>query len=159
MAIRKIFKVNDPQEYEVLRKKSKPVEVFDGRLEELLQDMKDTLKKADGAGLSAVQVGILKRVFLIIDDNGMQEFINPVILETSGENPIKEEGCLSVPGKYGKVERPNKVKVKAQNQFGEEFIKVYTGFYAKAICHEYDHLDGVLYIDKEIKKEKKGRNK
>lgn len=155
MAIRKIFKVSEPEEYEVLRKKSKPVEVYDSRLETLIADMKDTLKKADGAGLSAVQVGILKRVFLIIDDNGMQEFINPVILETSGENPILEEGCLSVPGRYGKVKRPNKVKVKAFNLKGEEFVKVYTGFYAKAICHEYDHLEGILYTDKEIKKEKK----
>ena len=155
MAIRKIFKINDEFELGVLRKKSKPVEVFDTRLADLVEDMKDTLKKADGAGLSAVQVGVLKRVFLIIDENGMQEFINPTIIETSGENPILDEGCLSVPGKYGKVMRPNKVKVKAYNLKGEEFTKVYTGFFAKAICHENDHLDGILYIDKEIKKDKK----
>lgn len=159
MAIRKIFSVNEPEEYEVLRKKSKEVEKFDDRLLILIDDMKDTLKKADGAGLSAVQVGILKRVFLIIDENGVQEFINPVILETSGENPILEEGCLSVPGRYGRVMRPNKVKIKAYNKKGEEIVKTYTGFFAKAICHEYDHLEGVLYIDKEIKKDKKIKGK
>lgn len=161
MAIRKIFKINDQEELAVLRKVSKPVDNFDARLNELIDDMKDTLKKANGAGLSAVQVGILKRVFIIIDDDGtMKEFINPQILEQSGKNPILDEGCLSVPGKYAKVDRPNRVVVKAQNKAGEEFIKEYTGFLAKAICHESDHLDGILYIDKvRDPKEKKRKDK
>ena len=89
----------------------------------------------------------------------MQEFVNPEILETSGENPILEEGCLSVPGRYGRVMRPNKVKVKAYDKNGKEFTKVYTGFFAKAICHEYDHLEGILYTDREIKKEKRVKGK
>ena len=155
MAIRKIFKINDAEELAVLRKTSKPVDKFDGRLAELIEDMIDTMKKADGAGLSAVQVGILKRVFIVSTENGIQEFINPEILEASGECPIKEEGCLSVPGRYGKVVRPNKVVVKAQDKNGNEFVKTYKGFEAKAVAHENDHLNGILYIDIEIKKEKK----
>ena len=87
----------------------------------------------------------------------MVEFINPEILEASGENPILEEGCLSVPGKYGKVMRPNKVKIRAYNKKGEKFDREFVGFFAKAICHESDHLDGILYIDKQIKKEKKNK--
>ena len=160
MAIRKIFKISDEFELSVLRKKSRPVEAFDARLEQLINDMKDTLKKADGAGLSAVQVGVLKRLFIIIDEKGeMVEFINPEILEASGENPILEEGCLSVPGKYGKVMRPNKVKIRAYNKKGEKFDREFVGFFAKAICHESDHLDGILYIDKQIKKEKQAGEK
>ena len=159
MAIRKIFKINNDEELAVLRKTSKPVDKFDDRLNLLIEDMIDTMKKADGAGLSAVQVGILKRVFVVSTEKGIQEFINPEILETSGECPILEEGCLSVPGRYGKVIRPNKVVVKAQDKTGKEFIKTYSGFEAKAIAHENDHLNGVLYIDIEIKKEKKKKDK
>jgi len=155
MAIRKIFKIDNPEELQVLRKISKPVEKFDERLNELIVDMIDTMKKADGAGLSAVQVGILKRVFVVATQNGIQEFINPEILETSGECPILEEGCLSVPNRYGKVKRPNRVTIKAMDKTGKEFIATYTGFDAKAMAHENDHLDGKLYIDIEIKKEKK----
>ena len=156
MAIRKIFKINDEFELAVLRKKSKPVETYDEKLSILIEDMKDTLKKADGAGLSAVQVGVLKRLFIIIDENGdYVEFINPVIIESSGENPTLEEGCLSVPGRYGKVKRPNKVKVMAFTKEGKQFTREFNGFFAKAICHESDHLDGILYIDREIKKDKK----
>lgn len=155
MAIRKIFKINNEEELAVLRKVSKTVDTFDARLSDLIDDMIDTMKKADGAGLSAVQVGILKRVFIVLTENGIQEFINPEILETSGECPILEEGCLSVPGRYGKVIRPNKVVVKAQDKTGKEFIKTYKGFEAKAVAHENDHLDGKLYIDIEIKKDKK----
>lgn len=155
MAIRQILKINNPEELLILRKKSKPVEVFDERLNTLITDMIDTMKRADGAGLSAVQVGVLKRVFVVSTEEGVQEFINPEIIETSGECPILEEGCLSVPGRYGKVIRPNKVVIKAQDKTGKEFIKTYTGFEAKAMAHENDHLDGVLYIDLEIKREKK----
>ena len=159
MAIRKIYKINNEEELAVLRKISKPVEKFDDRLCELITDMIDTMKKADGAGLSAVQVGILKRVFVVSTKNGIQEFVNPQILETSGECPILEEGCLSVPNRYGKVIRPNVVKIKAQDKTGKEFVATYTGFEAKAMCHENDHLDGKLYIDIEIKKEKKKKDK
>ena len=158
MAIRQILKINNPEELSVLRKISKPVEVFDERLNILVNDMIDTMKRADGAGLSAVQVGVLKRVFVVSTSEGVQEFINPEILEASGECPILEEGCLSVPGRYGKVIRPNKVVIKAQDKNGNEFVKTYKGFDAKAMAHENDHLNGVLYIDLEIKKEtKKGK--
>ena len=159
MATRKIYKVDNKEELEVLRKISKPVEKFDERLHELIIDMIETMKKADGAGLSAVQVGILKRVFVVATKDGVQEFINPKILETSGECPILEEGCLSVPGRYGKVIRPNKVVIEAQDKNGNKFVHTYTGFEAKAMAHENDHLDGKLYIDIEIKKEKKQKRK
>ena len=155
MAIRKIFKISNPEELEVLRKVSKPVDKFDSRLNELIQDMTDTMIKADGAGLSAVQVGILKRLFIVSTEKGIQEFINPEIIEASGECPILEEGCLSVPGRYGKVKRPNKVVIKAQDKTGKQFVGTYTGFEAKAVAHENDHLNGKLYIDIEMKKEKK----
>lgn len=155
MATRKIYIVDKPEELAFLRKISKPVDEFNARLGELLDDMKDTMKKADGAGLSAVQVGILKRVFIILSKDGVVEFINPQILEASGECPIMEEGCLSIPGRYGRVKRPNKVVIKAQDRFGNEFIKTFTGFEAKAVAHENDHLDGILYTDIEIKKEKR----
>ena len=159
MAIRRILKINNEEEMAVLRKKSKPVDTFDERLSILIEDMIDTMKKADGAGLSAVQVGVLKRVFVVSTKDGIQEFVNPEILETSGECPILEEGCLSVPGRYGKVKRPNKVVIKAKDKFGKEFVKTYKGFEAKAMAHENDHLDGKLYIDIEIKKDddKKGK--
>lgn len=159
MAIRKIFKINNQEELEVLRKTSKPVDKFDARLNDLIVDMVDTMKKADGAGLSAVQVGILKRVFVVLTEKGVREFINPIILETSGECPILEEGCLSIPNRYGKVKRPNFVRVKAQDRTGKEFVGEFTGFEAKAVMHENDHLDGKLYIDIEIKKEKKKKDK
>ena len=154
MAVREIVLHTD----NFIRKKSKPVKVFDEKLWDLLDDMWETLEVVPGSGLSAVQVGVLKRLFIIIDEKGeMVEFINPEILEASGENPILEEGCLSVPGKYGKVMRPNKVKIRAYNKKGEKFDREFVGFFAKAICHESDHLDGILYIDKQIKKEKKNK--
>lgn len=159
MAIRKIFKINNEEELLVLRKISKPVDKFDDKLKLLIEDMIETMKKADGAGLSAVQVGILKRVFVVATEEGVQEFINPEILETSGECPILEEGCLSVPGRYGRVIRPNKVVIRAYDKNGKQFTKTYTGFEAKAMAHENDHLDGKLYIDIEIKKEKKNKGR
>lgn len=155
MATRKIYKIDNPEELQVLRKISKPVENFDERLSVLIGDMIETMKKADGAGLSAVQVGVLKRVFVVSTSEGAQEFVNPRIIEASGKCPILEEGCLSVPGRYGKVNRPNKVVIEAQDKYGNKFIKTYTGFEAKAMAHESDHLDGKLYIDIEIKKEKR----
>jgi len=159
MATRRILKIDNSEELAILRKTSKPVDNFDDRLALLIEDMIDTMKKADGAGLSAVQVGVLKRVFVVSTQDGTQEFVNPEILEASGECPILEEGCLSVPGRYGKVKRPNKVVIKAKDKFGKEFVKTYKGFDAKAMAHENDHLDGKLYIDIEIKTDnnKKGK--
>ena len=151
MAIRRILKIDNKEDLDFLRKKSKVVESFDERLWVLLDDMGETVRKADGAGLSAVQIGVLKRVFIIIDDDEeIVEFINPEILETSGSCPILEEGCLSVPRHYGKVKRPNIVVVKAYDRNGKEFTRQFVGFSAKAVCHESDHLDGILFIDKTI---------
>ena len=142
-----IIKETDP----TLRKISKPVKEFDERLHILLDDMADTMYKADGAGLSAVQVGVLKRAFVIDVGKGIVEFINPELIKSSGKNKIKEEGCLSVPGKYGYVDRPETVWVKYQDRFGNMVEDKLKGYAAKAFCHEYDHLDGILFIDKATK--------
>lgn len=144
MAIRKILYENDS----ILRKKSKPVMVFDKNLKDLFVDMEETLEKAEGAGLSAVQVGILKRMFIIYDKDKTLYVVNPTILSQSGTNKITQEGCLSVPGKWGDVNRPNKIQVTYQDQNGNQVNKELAGFSAKAFCHEYDHLDGILFIDK-----------
>ena len=151
MAIRNIVQVGD----EVLRKKSAQVEVFDEKLCTLLDDMKETLIKANGAGLAAVQVGVLKRIFLVNFDEQYIEFINPVKIYESGTQ-YGEEGCLSVKGKWGRVTRPAKVVMQAQNREGKTFRITAKGFNAKCLCHEYDHLDGILYVDKakEIYEEK-----
>ncbi len=109
--------------------------------------MKDTLEDAKGAGLAAVQVGVLKRVFIVSVEEGYYEFVNPKILGTSGSQ-YGTEGCLSVKGKWGDVKRPRKVTVEAQDRYGKKFKVVARDFFAKAICHEYDHLDGILYTDK-----------
>lgn len=146
MAIRNIVQMGD----DVLRKTSVEVEVFDKKLSDLLDDMKDTLKKADGAGLACVQIGLLKRVFIIdTKETGYYEFINPKILYSSGSQ-LGQEGCLSVKGKWGKVKRPNTVKIEAFDRNGEKFTLTAHGFFARAICHEYDHLDGILYVDKAV---------
>lgn len=141
--IRKIIFEGD----ETLRKISKPVENFDSRLHELLSDMADTMYKADGAGLSAVQIGVLKRVFVIDVGNGIQEFVNPEMLKCAGTNKIKQEGCLSVPNLYGYVDRPETVWVKYQDRNGNVHEEVLNGYAAKAFCHELDHLNGILFID------------
>ena len=140
MAIRNIRKKGE----EVLRKKSKIVENIDNRTLTLIEDMIDTMYEADGVGLAAPQVGILKRIFVIdvYDGDGARVFINPEILESSGSQ-IGEEGCLSAPGEFGEVERPNYVKVKALNENGEEFVLEAQELLARAIFHEYDHLDGI----------------
>ena len=144
MAYRKILQVGDP----TLRQVSKPVDKIDGDIIALLDDMKETVVAADGAGLAAVQVGVLKRVFVLnVEDEGYFEFINPVITKTAGTQKGKE-GCLSVQHKSGVVERPNKVVVKAFDRDGRLFKLTAYGFFARAVCHEYDHLDGVLYTDK-----------
>ena len=143
MAIRNVVQVGD----DVLRQKCFPVETFDDGLIKLLEDMKDTVKKEQGAGLAAPQVGVLKRVAVVDVEEGYFEFINPVILSQKGEQS-GWEGCLSVRGKSGIVSRPMKVKVSYQDRTGEKHILQAKGFFARAICHELDHLDGVLYIDK-----------
>lgn len=149
MAIRNIVKIGD----DVLRKKCRPVEKFDEKLHILLDDMKETMRKAEGVGLAAPQVGMLKRAFVIeTEETGVIEFINPEILETLGKQ-VGQEGCLSVPERYGDVERPAIVKIKAFDRNGKEFEMVLKKLGARAVCHENDHLDGVLYIDKEIKTE------
>lgn len=149
MAIRNIVKIGD----DVLRKKCRPIEKFDEKLHILLDDMKETMRKAEGVGLAAPQVGMLKRAFVIeTEETGVIEFINPEILETLGKQ-VGQEGCLSVPERYGDVERPAIVKIKAFDRNGKEFEMVLKKLGARAVCHENDHLDGVLYIDREIKAE------
>ncbi|MEG1286536.1 MAG: peptide deformylase [Clostridium sp.] len=144
MAIRNIRKNGD----DVLRKKSKKVEEINSRTITLLKDMAETMYEADGVGLAAPQVGILKRIFVIdvYDDEGLRVFINPEILEVRGSQ-IGEEGCLSVPGELDDIERPNYVKVKALNERGEEFVLEAEELLARAVLHEYDHLEGILFID------------
>ena len=143
MAIRNIIQLGDP----TLRKKSFEVVNFDNKLAQLLDDMKDTLIKAEGAGLAAPQVGVLRRVFVVSVDGEYYECVNPVIVTQSGRQ-VGEEGCLSVKGKYGTVVRPNKVTVKAFDRNGKPFVVEATGFLARAFCHENDHLDGIVYVDK-----------
>lgn len=143
MAIRNIVQIGD----EVLRKKSFPVAEINDKIIQLLDDMKETLKNAEGVGLAAPQVGVLKRIFIVSLDGEYYECINPEIVKTSGTQ-TGEEGCLSVKGKYGTVTRPLKVVVKATDRYGKQFTVKAEGFMARAFCHEYDHLDGVLYVDK-----------
>ncbi|MBE6048770.1 MAG: peptide deformylase [Clostridium sp.] len=144
MAIRNIRLEGD----EVLRKHSKVVEKVDNKILTLIKDMGETMYEADGVGLAAPQVGILKRIFVIdvYDGEGLRVFINPEILETKGVQD-GEEGCLSIPGISEDVKRPNYVKVKALNEKGEEFVLEAEELLARAICHENDHLDGILFID------------
>ena len=143
MAIRSVVQVGD----DVLRQKCFPVEEFDEKLWTLLDDMKDTVKKEEGAGLAAPQVGVLRRVVVVDVEEGYFEFINPVITAQKGEQ-TGWEGCLSVRGKSGVVSRPMKVKLFYQDRTGEKKTLQAKGFFARAICHELDHLDGVLYIDR-----------
>ena len=143
MAIRNVVQVGD----DVLRQRCFEVEVFDEKLWTLLDDMKDTVKKEQGAGLAAPQVGILRRVVVVDVEEGYFECINPVITAQKGEQ-TGWEGCLSVRGKSGVVSRPMKVTLSYQDRNGEKHILKAKGFFARAICHELDHLDGVLYIDK-----------
>lgn len=143
MAIRKILKIGD----ETLRKVSRPVTEVDKRTRQLLDDMAETMYDADGAGLAAPQVGILRRIVVIDVGEGLYELINPVIVATEGQQ-VNPEGCLSVPGRRGTVERPAKVTVRALNRRGKEIEVTGEGYLAMALCHELDHLDGVLYVDK-----------
>lgn len=145
MALRKIRTEEDP----VLQKVSKPVVSFDAKLHLLLGDMKDTLKKADGVGLAAVQIGILRRVVLIDvgDEHGMIEAINGEIIERRGEQQ-EIEGCLSLPGKSGITSRPMYVKFKAQDRYGNWFEAEGEGLFARCVCHEFDHLDGHVFTER-----------
>ena len=139
---RTIVKVGD----EALRKVCKPMQKFDLRLWLLLRDMADTMYKADGVGLAAPQVGILRRVVVIDVGDGLVELVNPEIIASEGEQG-GSEGCLSIPGKRGYVVRPERVTVKAQDRKGKPLELKAEGLFARAICHELDHLDGKLYID------------
>ena len=141
--IREIVQVGDP----VLREKCKPVTRFDKELWTLLDDMKETLKNAEGAGLAAPQVGVPIRAVQVDVEEGFFELINPVIVSQKGEQ-TGPEGCLSVRGKAGTVTRPDKVKVVFSDRNGNRFSLTARGFCARAVCHELDHLDGVLYTDK-----------
>lgn len=144
MALRQIVKFGE----DILRKKSRSVTKFDERLWELLDDMADTMHDKDGAGLAAVQVGVLRRVVVIDvhDEHGVIELINPEIVSAEGSQ-TGSEGCLSAPNMWEEVERPNVVTVKAQDRNGNEFTMTGTALLARAFCHELDHLDGVLFID------------
>ena len=142
MGLRKILTDKDPALHKVCR----PVEKFDGRLHRLLDDMKETLADANGVGLAAPQVGILRRVVLVDTGDEVLELINPSLLETSGEQ-VGAEGCLSVPGKYGLVKRPNYAKVRAQDRDGNWFEAEGEQLIARCFCHELDHLDGILYTE------------
>lgn len=151
MAMRNICTIGD----DVLRKKAREVTIFDDRLSELIDDMVETMTFENrGIGLAAPQVGILRRVFVVDvgDDHGLLEFVNPEIISTEG-TVLSSEGCLSVPERGGTVERPEKLKVKAQNRKGETFELEAEGLLAICICHEYDHLDGVLFVDKLVEVE------
>ena len=147
MAILQIVKDNDP----IIRKRSREVEKIDERVIRLIDDMHDTLVKADGAGLAAVQVGVLKRIVLVYVDDMKLELINPVILSQEGEQE-SVEGCLSCPNKWAITKRPNKVKVEYTDRHGERKTIEGTGLMAKAFCHEIDHLSGKLFYDENVVK-------
>ena len=143
MALRNIVKDGDP----ILEKRCRPVEKFDAKLHTLLDDMAETMHHANGVGLAAPQVGMLRRVVVIDispEQNEVLELVNPKIIAFSGEQE-GNEGCLSFPGQWGIVKRPEYVKVKAQNRFGEEFEAEGKGLLARAFCHEIDHLNGIVF--------------
>ncbi|NLO82215.1 MAG: peptide deformylase [Clostridiales bacterium] len=146
MAIRRILKYGQD---DILHKKSRPVGKIDKRILQLLDDMVETMRSAEGVGLAAPQVGVLRRVVVIDVGDGLIELINPEIIENDGQQQ-GPEGCLSIPGVVGQVIRPERVKVKALNRKGEEFEVDGTGLLARALCHEIDHLNGVLFIEKAI---------
>lgn len=146
MAIRNIVVLGD----DILRKKSKTVTEFNEKLFELLDDMKETLAHADGVGLAAPQVGVLKRIVVISDDGKLIELINPVVVKAGGTQE-NVEGCLSIPGKYGITKRPHKVTVKALDRYGNEFKITGTDLLARCLCHEIDHLNGILFIDNVVR--------
>ncbi len=141
--VRNILQVGDP----ILRKKCEKVTRFGAELADLLDDLKETVIKEEGAGLAAPQIGVPLRVFVVNVDEGYFEFVNPVFVWQKGEQ-TGAEGCLSVRGKAGTVTRPDKVKVVFSDRRGDRYSIVAKGFFARAVCHEYDHLEGILYTDK-----------
>lgn len=147
MAIRIIRQADD----EILRKKSREVEVVDEKIQEILNDMVETMHKYDGVGLAGPQIGILKRIIVIdlYDDKGPIKLINPKIIKESGTQEV-EEGCLSFPNQYGRIVRPNKIKIEALSEKGKKIKLDGEGLLAQAIAHEIDHLDGILFVDKII---------
>ncbi len=145
MALRNVVKEGDP----ILNKKSRVVEKFDEKLSVLIDDMFDTMYKAEGVGLAAVQVGVLKRVVVLDAGDGPIELVNPEIVSQEGEQK-ESEGCLSVPGKYGVCIRPAKVQLKAQDRNGKWHVYTGEGLKARCFCHELDHLEGILFTSKVI---------
>ncbi len=147
MAILKIVKFGDP----LLRKVSRPVTEITPRITTLIDDMIDTMRRAEGCGLAAVQVGVLRRIAVIeVEEGKVYELINPKIIAYAGEQE-EQEGCLSNPGQYGITKRPKAVTVRATDRYGKEFELNGTDLLARAICHECDHLDGKLYTDVQIR--------
>jgi peptide deformylase len=146
MALRNIMRYPGD---DILKRKSRKVEKINERTLVLLEDMVETMYAVNGAGLAAVQVGILRRIVVIDDGTGLLKLINPVIVEASGEQQ-ELEGCLSIPGIYGRVKRPERVVVRALNEHGESIEMAGLGLLARAFCHELDHLNGILFIDKVI---------
>ena len=146
MALRKIVTEGDP----ILSKKCRPVEKFDKKLWQLIDDMIETLDESGGVGLAAPQVGVMRRVCVIDVGDGPVEFINPVIIESEGEQEV-QEGCLSCPEQFGIIRRPMRVKSRYQDRFGEEHTVEGEELFAQAMCHEFDHLDGILFKSKVIR--------
>lgn len=142
MGLRTILTDKEPALHKVCR----PVEKFDGKLHKLLDDMAETMQNANGVGLAAPQVGILRRVVVVDTGDGVLELVNPTLLETDGEQ-VGAEGCLSVPGKYGLVKRPYYAKVRAQDRNGEWFEAEGEELMGRCFCHELDHLDGIVYTE------------
>ncbi|MDO4593933.1 MAG: peptide deformylase [Tissierellia bacterium] len=145
MAIRNIRKMGDP----ILRKKSRVVEKIDDRIKQILDDMKNTMYDDNGVGLAAVQIGLLKRLITIDVGDGLVKLINPEIIEEDGEQ-VDVEGCLSVPDFNGTVKRPQHIKIKFTDEDGNEHIEDWYDLKARCACHEIDHLNGILFVDKYI---------
>ena len=141
--VKEVVQIGNP----VLRETCKPITRFDHELAALLDDLKDTVKSERGAGLAAPQIGVPVRVAVVDVEEGFFEFVNPVFVWQKGEQ-VGPEGCLSIRGKAGTVRRPDKVKVIFQDRKGDKYSLVARGFFARAICHEFDHLDGIVYTDK-----------
>lgn len=146
MALRKIVTEGDP----ILTKKCRPVEKFDKKLWDLIDDMIETLEDSGGVGLAAPQVGIMRRICVIDVGEGAVEFINPEIVETEGEQEV-QEGCLSCPDQFGIIRRPAHVKAKYFDRYGEEHTIEGDGLFAQAMSHEFDHLDGIIFKTKVIR--------
>ncbi|MDD6308119.1 MAG: peptide deformylase [Clostridia bacterium] len=151
MALRKIRIIED----DLLRNHSREIKEIDNRICTLLDDMAETMYASDGVGLAAPQVGVLRRAVVIDVGEGLVELINPVITNTAGEQ-TGAEACLSVPGLQGTVTRPMQVTVSAKDREGKPFTMTVEGFFARAVCHEVDHLDGILFTDKAIDIEQRG---